>query len=415
MVEVSLENFEEFYKERLNDIFYKEKKKTGKILSDIEENLASIKVCMDHFIEAAEGRIKSKAKRSLNLFTGRIKSNVDEIDLPDEETMTYDNLMQLMSSLKSLFSDMSEIARKSIPKFKSEVQSEIKELNYLTRKLGKRQSLLDKFLRKKYAGRGLSLRDAEDLLKKLPKIYSLKENIENAKRDLTEFEEQFEKYNSKRENLENQLLELEKNKLFKKLKNKKKDVFQLKLKIKDQLHFKKALKKLKFELSKGDIPVSGVNEREIKVFLKSPVRNLVNQNKDLRDFSNLLVQVRHVLEENLINIKNETKEKTIEQINKIFEEKKIHDDVEKLRNLKKEINEINEKIKEVGLADQLENLKDEISHNSIKLERVETNLDRKKKDYLRYLARLKKEREAFQNSVENVIEEPFKLAITFSF
>ncbi|MGV9200373.1 MAG: hypothetical protein ACOC4M_16320, partial [Promethearchaeia archaeon] len=188
-----------------------------------------------------------------------------------------------------------------------------------------------------------------------------------------------------------------------------------KLKIKDQLHFKKALKKLKFEINKGDIPVSGVSVRDIDNFLKRPVRNLVNQSKDLRQFSSLLVQVRHVLEENLLNIKNETKEKTIEQINKFFDDKKIQEDVEKLRILKQEVKDLKTEIKKVGLADKVENLKDEISHNSIQLDRAENNLNRKKKDYLRYLARLKKEREIFQNSVERVIEEPIKLSITFSF
>ncbi|MFO8018897.1 MAG: hypothetical protein R6U96_09695 [Promethearchaeia archaeon] len=415
MVEVNLKNFKEFYQNKLNDIYYKEKKKTGKILSNIEENLKKIKLCMDHFIEAGQGKVSSKAKRSLNLFTSRVKGSIDEIEIPNEENMNYENLMRLMSSLKSLFADVSEIARKSLPKFKSEVQSEIKELNYLTRKLGKYQGVLDKFLRKKYAGGKLSLKDAEDLMKKIPKLYSLKENIENAKRDLIEFEEEYEKYNSKAEKLKAQLVELEKSKLFKKLKKRKKQIFKLKLKIKDQLHFKKALKKLKFEINKGDIPISGVSEREIDNFLKNPVRNLVNQSKDLREFSSLLVQVRHVLEENLLNIKNETKEKTIEQINKFFEVKKIHDDVKKLRNLKQEVKDIKKEIKDVGLGDKVEKLKDEISHNSVKLERAENKLDRKKKDYLRYLARLKKERKIFQKSIEQVIEEPIKISITFSF
>ncbi|MGV9205316.1 MAG: hypothetical protein ACOC44_14995 [Promethearchaeia archaeon] len=415
MIEVNLDEFKEFYQDRLNDIYYKEKKKVNKILSSIEENLRDIYLCMDHFIQAGEGKVSSKAERSLNLFTSRVKGSIDEMEIPEEDNINYENLMKLMSSLKSLFSDVSEIARKSLPKFKSEVQSEIKELNYLTRKLGKRQSLLEKFLRKKYASGKISLKDAEDLMKKIPKLYSLKENIENAKRDLNEFEEEYEKYNNKVKTLNEELGELEKNKLFKKLKKRKKEIFRFKLKIKDQLHFKKALKKLKFEINKGDIPVSGVSVRDIDNFLKRPVRNLVNQSKDLRQFSSLLVQVRHVLEENLLNIKNETKEKTIEQINKFFDDKKIQEDVEKLRILKQEVKDLKTEIKKVGLADKVENLKDEISHNSIQLDRAENNLNRKKKDYLRYLARLKKEREIFQNSVERVIEEPIKLSITFSF
>ncbi|MGV9199718.1 MAG: hypothetical protein ACOC4M_12990, partial [Promethearchaeia archaeon] len=211
MIEVNLDEFKEFYQDRLNDIYYKEKKKVNKILSSIEENLRDIYLCMDHFIQAGEGKVSSKAERSLNLFTSRVKGSIDEMEIPEEDNINYENLMKLMSSLKSLFSDVSEIARKSLPKFKSEVQSEIKELNYLTRKLGKRQSLLEKFLRKKYASGKISLKDAEDLMKKIPKLYSLKENIENAKRDLNEFEEEYEKYNNKVKTLNEELGELEGN------------------------------------------------------------------------------------------------------------------------------------------------------------------------------------------------------------
>ncbi|GAH32658.1 unnamed protein product, partial [marine sediment metagenome] len=154
-------------------------------LQDIRKSLIEIKVCLDHFLETGKEKIDQKAKKSLNFFSDRIRREIDEIEIPEEE-INYDNIMDLLNSIKKLFTSINEIARKSLPKFHKEVQAELKELNYHTRKLGKKQGQLDEFMRKKYT----NVKDAEYLLKKLPKLFSLKENIEHAKIDLDEFEKE---------------------------------------------------------------------------------------------------------------------------------------------------------------------------------------------------------------------------------
>ena len=73
MVEVALEEFEDFYKERLNSQFFKIKKVSKKLISDIRDSLIAIKVTMDHFQESAAQKIDIKALRSLKLFYERVK------------------------------------------------------------------------------------------------------------------------------------------------------------------------------------------------------------------------------------------------------------------------------------------------------------------------------------------------------
>ena len=180
MVEVDLEQFENFYKERLNSQFFKIKRALKKILSDISNNLVEIKISMDHFQESASQKIDEKSQRSLKLFYERVKSSIDDVKIPEENDITYTNLNDLINSIKRLFNTINEIARKSLPKFQKQVQPEIKGLTYLTRKLGKKQAILEQLLRKKYG----DVRSAEDLLNKLPKFYTFKDNIENAKVDL---------------------------------------------------------------------------------------------------------------------------------------------------------------------------------------------------------------------------------------
>ncbi len=410
MIEKDLEEFEEFYKEKLESQFFKLRRAIKKLIVEIRENLIEIKVCLDHFLETGKEKIDQKAQRSLNFFSDRIRKEIEEIEIPEKE-INYDNMMELLNSIKKLFTSINEIARKSLPKFHKEVQAEIKELNYITRKLGKKQAVLDEFLRKKYT----DVKNAENFLKKLPKLFHLKENIEHAKLDLDEFEKELEERNRKQEDLNSNLLDLEKNDLFKRLEVEKDNLFQLQLAINDNIGFKKALKKLRFELEKGTIHVPNIDLNYLRDFIKNPIKLLANERKDLPKFTSLMVQLRHTLEENKLNLKTDTKQKTIEQINAIFDEKQLQENIEKYLQLKDEIKEIELIILEAGLAQKLDDLKNEISTNTVKLEHIQNDFERKNKDYTRYLGTLKTEREEFQNSIEEILKEKVKINITFSF
>ena len=410
MTEVSIEDFEGFYKEKLDDLYSKIKRVVSKLISDVKEGLVEIKKCTDHFLESGSEKVDEKAQRSLHFFSEKIKKEIDEIELPEDE-ITYDNTLELLNSIKRLFNNINEIARKSLPKFKSEVQAEIKELNYFTRRLGKKQTTLEQFMRKKYT----ELKEAEYLLNKLPKLFALRENIESSKRDLDQFQRELEDRKKKEEELNEKLVKLEKNDLFKKLEEERDNLFKLKININDQLGFKKALKKMKFNLEKGDIHVSNVDLNYLRDFMKDSIRTLMNESSDLPVFSSLLVQLRHILEDNKLNLKTDTKEKTIDQINAIFNSKQIYDQIESVRQINANIIQFEKEIKEAGLAAQLEDLKNEISANAAKLEHLESDLDRKNKDYMRHLSTLKEEREEFQSLISGVLNEEVKLTISFSF
>ncbi|MFX1375863.1 MAG: hypothetical protein ACFFA0_08635 [Promethearchaeota archaeon] len=410
MTEINLDDFEDFYTEKINTLFSKIKRALRKLIFEIRENLVEIKICLDHFLEAGKEKIDQKAQKSLNFFSDRIRKEIDEIEVP-EDAITYDNTVDLLNSIKKLFTSINEIARKSLPKFQKEVQPQIKELNYKTRKLGKTQGILDEFLRKKYT----EVKEAENLLKKLPKIFTLKDNIEHAKVDLEQFEIELEEREKNQDELNKQLLELEKNELFKQLEGENDRLFQLQLRINNEIGFKKALKKFKFELDKGTLHVPNIDFNYLRDFLKNPIKMLTSERKDLPKFTSLMVQLRHALEENKLSLKSDTKQKTIEHISEIFEEKILQDNIEEYLKIKEDIKVIEEKIKGAGLAEKLDNLKNEISTNTVKLEHVNNDLDRKNKDYTKYLNSLKTEREEFQALLEDVLGEKVKLNIVFSF
>ena len=410
MIEISLEEFEDYYKEQLESQFFKVKKAVKKLLSDINASLLEIKVCTDHFIDAGEGNIDEKALKSLHLFSDKIRKEIDEVGVPEED-ITYDAMYNLLNSIKKLFTNINDIAKKSIPKFQKELQAEIKELSYITRKLGNKQKALDEFLRKKYT----DVKDAEYLLKKLPKLFTLKENIENAKADLERFEKELEERQSEQENLTEALKKIEKNELFKEQDQLEAKLARLRMDINNQFGFKKALKKLKFELEKDTLKNPNINIYFLRDFLKNPINTLVNETRDLPKFSALLIQLRHILEDNKLNLKSDVKDKTIHQINTIFDEKNIQNEIDNIKILRSEIDDTKNKIEREGLAVKRNEIKSKISLNTVKLEHLENDLDRKNKDYLRYLSSLKNEREGIQKSIKNHINQEVKLSITFNF
>ena len=409
--EVLLEDFEEFYKNELNEQFAKIRKVLKKQISDIRNNLIEIKISVDHFLEAGKDKIEEKSLKSLYFFSDRIKKEIDDIEIPEDENLNYDNLNKLVNSIKKLFTSINDIAKKSLPKFQKIVQPQIKELNYITRKLGKKQAILEQLLRKKYT----NVKSAEDLLKKFPKFFNLKENIENAKAELDSFEKEYQERKEQQEKLNSTLMELEKNDLFKKLEIEKDRLFKLRLEIDEQLGFKKALKKMKVELEKGTISLPNINSNYLTEFLKNPISTLIKESKDLPEFYGMLTHLRRVLEDNKLILKTDKKEKTLDQINAIFDHKHIQADIEKSKEFRERIKEIQDKIEKEGLAKKMEDVKNQISINSIKLDHIESDLERRNKDYTKYLATLKQERENFQNSLEEILHQEVKINIKLSF
>ncbi|TFG00903.1 MAG: hypothetical protein EU541_00910 [Promethearchaeota archaeon] len=409
MVEIELENFEEYYLEKLDEIFYKKKKTAQKLIEDIQEGLIDIRKTMNHFLDIKD-ELKKKPLRSLTFFTDKIKKEIDQIEIPEDE-ITYDGIMALLKDLKRLFTEINDAAKKSLPKFKSKVQPEIKELNYHTRKLGKKQAVLEKFALKKYT----DVKEAEELVDKLSKFYNLRNNIENAREDLDKLEKEQETTKKELEEQKSKLLTLEKDKLFQKKKKFRDQAFKLKMKINGELGFKKALRKLKVEVERENIHLTNINENYVRDFIKNPLRVLMKEGQDLTKFRGLLVQLRHVLEEKKLNLKSDKREKSIEQINKIFDEREIYDELETYKELRENIQKIKKKIKKKGLDDQLNDVKNKIGVLTQRLEHINNDLESKNKDYLKYLAKLKRDRNNFQKTIEQIINEEIKIAITFSF
>ncbi len=394
----------------MEDIFFKVKRKAQRMIEGIDEGLIDLRKSIERMEKSeAKYNLEQKAIKSLQYFTERIKKDINVIDIPEE--MTYENLSELLKATKKLFELINDISKKTIPKFQKDFQTEIKDLHYHTRKLGQKGGMLDKYLREKFK----SVREAEHLLDRLPKLFALKNNIEHAKSSTNEIEKEKDDMAIQIESLEADLLKLEDNELFKKQSELNNTLFNLKIDLNDSLKFKKALKKLRVELERGNIKLRNVSLNDIKEFLKDPIASLCRDSKDLRKLSNLLVQLRLSLESDELNLKTSKKETTIKHINQILSGNKLKENIERFKQTQEEMGNLEKKIREIGLSKKLTQLKEKISTTSLKKEHLENDFKKKTEDYLSYLKKLKEEREKFSKLVKDKTDEKVKIAITFTF
>lgn len=394
----------------MEDIFSKVKRKAQKLIESIEQSLIDLKKSIDRMEKSeAKENLDQKANKSLSYFTERVKKDINIIEIPED--MTYEKLSTLLKEIKKLFELITDISRKTIPKFQRDFQAEIKDLHYYTRKLGQKGGILDKFLREKYK----KIREAENLINKLPKLFALKNNIENAKNSINEIGNEKEDVAIQLESLKNELLKFEDHALFKKQSDLNNDLFNLKIDINDNLKFKKALKKLRVEVERGNIKLRNISIDDIKDFFKDPIVNLCKDSKDLRKLSILLVQLRIALESNELKLKTTKKESTIEHINQILSGNELKENIEKYKHLQEEISNLEKEINDTGLSKKISQLKEKIASASSKKDHLENDFKKKNDDYLSYLKKLKEEREKFSKMVEGITDERIKIAITFSF
>jgi len=394
----------------LEEIFSKVKRKAQKLTESIDQSLIDLKKSIDRMEKSeAKENLDQKANKSLLYFTERVKKDINIIEIPED--MTYEKLSTLLKEIKKLFELITDISKKTIPKFQRDFQAEIKDLHYYTRKLGQKGGILDKFLREKYK----KIREAENLINKLPKLFALKNNIENAKNSINEIGNEKEDVTIQLESLKNELLKFEDHALFKKQSDLNNDLFNLKIDINDNLKFKKALKKLRVEVERGTIKLRNISIDDIKDFLKDPIVNLCKDSKDLRKLSILLVQLRITLESNELKLKTTKKESTIEHINQILSGNELKENIERYKHLQEEISNLEKEINDTGLSKNISQLKEKIASASLKKDHLENDFKKKNDDYLSYLKKLKEEREKFSKMVESITDERIKIAITFTF
>ncbi len=417
MQEISLEDIEDWYLNQLKVRFKKEHKVLSKFFSMSDKQLGQTKNSLkswknrDFQEENEENKLDEKTQKILERFVDSIVENLDEIRIPSIhfENISYENSQKYCDSIKKLYAVYNSQGRKAIPRFGKQYKIEIKEVDLHLRKIGDLTQKIGKFLRKNYQDGKI----AENEIKGIPQ---LKHNIERLGTTKGKIDGMDNELQEMKDNLltnENNLLKLSKDadlQLFEKIEHEETIKSN---ELRDSLKFKKAFKKLKKSLEKGTIYTRGINESDIRPYIKDPIRTILQEGPKLNNLREILIKTRLILEDKKdpLKLKADLKNKIITNINQIVSENKLESLINENLEIKARKEEIREILKKKGIEQKRTELKNKISQLTLDVEHYSNDLKYRKREYKELLTKISDDRNDLQKIIEEQIGEEVKIKI----
>ncbi|MHA1341997.1 MAG: hypothetical protein ACTSRZ_10185 [Promethearchaeota archaeon] len=411
MIEIQLEELEDWYIQQLNQVYSKYKKALKKFLVKLEQYIIELKNNLNIMHNRKdEVEIDEKSKVFVDRFYEKVKQHVESLVIPSDPTA--DEVYDMMDKIKRVFLDIGEVGRKNIPRIGELFKQEIVGIDMITRKISEQLAKIDAFLRKKYA----HVREAERLIKRIPKLLNIIERISNAKSTIENLEKQKNQIVQELDELEKNLLNLEADPLFKKKKVLEERLVKLRMEFDDKIKFKKALKKLRKKIEKSGA-YKGLTASKVRNYLTDPLNNIATEGAEHKQLTDFLIQLRYLLEHNpeFLQLKSEIRQKTIENINQIVENKVLVPMIEEYLKIKEELADIKKKLEKKNLDTQIESIKESISLKTQTSQHFENDLKNKQNEYRQLLEKLKQEREEIHQKIKEYIGQDVKINITLKY
>lgn len=408
MDQIPLDELEKWYKSQLEEKFSKLRQNIKKGLEKIILQLAQMQESLKR-IEGKEVDIKDdRTKKSLERFLAKYAEEFDKVHMPDE--INYRTTKSIIDAVQKLFVAMNEIGRTHIPRLVNLYKEEIKEIEFGSRKLGDEIRRLDDTLRKKCA----EMQEAEGLVDKMENFSQVVDKIERTRAKLGDLTSQKQKLDEESTRLEKELIDTEHDDvltMYTSLRNK---FFQEKSDLDLQLKFKKGLQKAKVLMAKDSMLLKGVNENQVKDFLKDPVENLTAQGENTPQLHEMLIQLRVAIEAGRLELKSDTKDRILENIQEIMEKKILKERIHLILELNSQIKELQKQVESRGLLTKVDGLKDKIAHLTSEMQHLIGEIDRTKEEYDQAIQKLKDLRETVQTSIKKYTGQDIKIQIKIS-
>ena len=415
MQEISLEAIEDWYINQLKIRFKREHKVLSKFFSLSEKELGqaknSIKTWKNRDFQEEEKKLDDKTQKILERFVDSVVENLDEIRIPSIhfENISYENSQKYCDSIKKLYSVYNSQGRKAIPRFGKDFKIEIKEVDLHLRKIGDLTQKIGKFLRKNYQEGKI----AENEIKNIPQLTHNIERIGSIKVKIDGMDEELKDMQENLTSFENDLLKLSEDadlQLFEKIEQEE----TLKSnELRDFLKFKKAFKKLKKSLEKGTIYARGIQESDIRPYIKDPVRAILQEGPKIYRLRELLIKTRLVLEDEKdpLKLKGDLRNKIIVNINQIVTENKLEPLINENLEIQGRKEEIRERLQKKGIEQKRTDLKNKISTLTLDVEHFSNDLKHRKREYKDLLSKISSDRDDLQKKIEEQIGEEVKIKI----
>ncbi len=408
MTEISLENLDSYYTEQLNIVYAKQKKVLKKFVERLERHIVELKNSIDKMRQRKDTiELEEQAERYVDRFYNKVKENLDIIEVPDNPTA--EGTYKLIEEIKKLFVNMNELGRKNIPRFAKEFQLELKEIDFITRKISEQYMRIDVFIRKKYD----ETKDAENLVKHFPKLENTVERIINTKTTVDNFTHDVESREKELQDLEQEIITIENDPLFKTQSNLEKKLFDLRIEFDNKLKFRKALKKLKKKVEQQ--ATRGITPELVKKYLSDPYTTIVNEGENHPKLTEFLIQLRYLLEQGSLNLKADAKNKLLQNIDQIVSKGVLHSIIIDYKTLRTELKEIQDNPEQKTLNERLTELKGLYSLKTQELEHLKADANHKSTEYRHLLEKLKSDRDNIQKNLKKFINQDVEIRITLKF
>ncbi|TFG20922.1 MAG: hypothetical protein EU530_01860 [Promethearchaeota archaeon] len=408
MSEIPLEDLEEYYTEQVNAYYAKQKKFLKKLVERLEKFIVELKNAIDKMRERKDTiELDEQATRYVDRFYVKVKENLDGIEVPDNPTA--EGVYNLIDEIKKLFLNMNELGRKNIPRFAKEFQLELKEIDFITRKIGEQMARIDVFIRKKYE----EPKQAESLSKQFPKLENVVQRIINTKTTVDKFNLDVETLSKELEDTEHGIIEIENNPLFQKQSELEKKLFDLRIEFDNKLKFRKALKKLKKKVDAGAF--RGITPDKVKKYISDPYTTIVNEGETHPELTEFLIQLRYMLEQGGLNLKTDAKSKLLQNIEQIVSKGVLKPIINEYQEIKSNLQEIIDNPKQQTLYERLTELKELYSIKTQEMEHLKADATHKSTEYRYLLEKLKTDRDEIQDKVREYVNQEITVKISLKF
>ncbi|MHA1110134.1 MAG: hypothetical protein ACTSRE_03490 [Promethearchaeota archaeon] len=408
MTEIPLEDLENYYAEQLNSFYAKQKKFLKKFVERLEKFIVELKNAIDKMRERKDTiELDEQATRYVDRFYIKVKENLDVINVPDNPTA--EGVYKLIDEIKKLFLNMNELGRKNIPRFAKEFQLELKEIDFITRKIGEQMARIDAFIRKKYE----EPKQAEALSKQFPKLENIVQRIINTKTTVDKFTSDIETLTKELEDIEQGIIEIENNPLFQKQSELEKKLFDLRIEFDNKLKFRKALKKLKKKVDSGVF--RGITPDRVKKYISDPYNTIVNEGGTHPKLTEFLIQLRYMLEQGGLNLKADAKNKLLQNIEQIVSKGVLKPIIGEYKEMKTSLQEIKENPEQKTLYERLTELKESYSIKTQEMNHLKADASHKSTEYRQLLEKLKSDRDEIQGKIKEFVNQEITVKISLKF
>ncbi len=410
---------EDWYRKQLGKEYSKEHKFLRKRIFDkAYDEIAQTKIALKGWTKPEryekaknEGNPISKKNRSIiERFTEKVLESMEKIEVPSIDVdISYKTSMDFCNQVRELYRVYNQSGKKSLPRFRKQYNIEIKELDLHLRKIGDYSSKTDKFLRKKYAG----AKEAETLLRKIPKIKHKIDQLGTARSTYEEMQEKVENMQEELKNYKKEYEGLSQSPELIRLKELNSTLRKRRRALRSFLKFTKAFKKLKKGIEDNTVPVHDINQSDLRKYIKAPVREIVAEGPQTQNLREVLIRTRLILEDqkNPLKIRKDQRERIVENINDIVNDKALEPKVQEILDLQEERDQVRKTLEEKGIRDKQEDLKDKIQTLTLDLDHFTNDLEHKKEEYESLLGKVAQYRTFLEDKVKKEVGKKVKINI----